>query len=104
MTRRSRALVVFVAAVLVVVACGVSFAQAADRATDVCGPSKGWGPVKTDSQSSSASSVLDLAATPVGFVKWTVPQMLSFTPPDRAEGAAADTLAQPRVPRAPPLV
>ncbi|MGH7730046.1 MAG: hypothetical protein ACRENJ_02230, partial [Candidatus Eiseniibacteriota bacterium] len=65
MTRKSRVLVVLVLATLVVAACGAPLAQAAAVGRDMCGPTTGWGPAKTDAQRAAASLLVDLAAIPV---------------------------------------
>lgn len=102
MSRRSQAIAVFVVALFVVAACGVSFVRSADASTDACGPEKGWGPAKSDTRSSGAL-LLDLAAVPVAFVESAPAVGSCMALPERVDVAAGHGPAQPRAPRAPPL-
>jgi hypothetical protein len=100
MTHRTRAIVVVIATLMVITACGVSFA--ADVATDPCGPGKGWGPAKVDS-SASAKPLLDVPAVPVAFVDVSEPTSRRADVDRAAQAPSRVALVQPRAPRAPPL-
>jgi hypothetical protein len=102
MSRWRRALPLLVVALLVVAACSVSLAQAADAGVHVCDATKGWGPAKSET-GQSASLLLELAAIPIGSIQpipasnaWVgAPQWLAVVV-DRGR-------VQARAPRAPPL-
>lgn len=102
MSRRTHTIGVFVLALLVIAACGVSFADAADVATDLCGPGKGWGPAKVDT-SASAKPILDAPAVPAAFVDVFEPAPRWAGVEDAAPALSRVVLVQPRAPRAPPL-
>jgi multidrug efflux pump subunit AcrA (membrane-fusion protein) len=100
MTRRAQAIAGCLVTLVVIVACGMSFADAAN-VVDPCGPETGWGPAKVD-PSASGKAALDVPAMPVRVVDISEPPL----------GAAVDGPAavparlvrvQPRAPRAPPL-
>lgn len=102
MSQRSRALVAFIVALLVVVACGVSLVHAANVGTDVCSVATGWGPAKTDT-GSSGSLLVDLAPIPVGISGSAAPVLIWDGFPDLVDRVAVDILAEPLAPRAPPV-
>lgn len=102
MVRRTHAIAGLVVALLVITACGVSLAVAADVATDLCGPGKGWGPAKVDSPA-SAKPLLDVPAVSVAFVDVAEPTSRWAAVEGAAEAPTRVTLVQPRAPRAPPL-
>jgi hypothetical protein len=102
MSRRTHAIGVLVVALLVIAACGVSFADAADVATDPCGPGKGWGPTKVDTPA-SAKPILDAPAVPVALVDISEPAPRWAGVEDAAPALSRVVLVQPRAPRAPPL-
>ncbi|MBI4637727.1 MAG: hypothetical protein HY727_15430 [Candidatus Rokubacteria bacterium] len=102
MSRRSHAVPLFVVVLLVVAACGVSFAQAADAGADVCGAAKGWGPAKSETGHAS-TLLLELAAIPVGLVQGAPTITSCVAQPERLEVVVDHGPAQPRAPRAPPL-
>lgn len=101
MGHRAHAIAVFVVALLVVAACGISFADAAVM-TDPCGPGNGWGPAKVDS-SAFAKPLLDVSATPVAFVDVSEPAPRWAGVEDAAPVLSRVALVQPRAPRAPPF-
>lgn len=106
MSRRSRALVLFVVTLVVIAVCGISLASslasAAHHGTHVCDVGNGWGPTKTDS-GSSVPLLLDLAAIPVS-IAGPVAQVPAWAaPPERPDPVVRRVLAEPRVPRAPPI-
>lgn len=102
MTRRTDAIAVFVIMVLVIGACGLSFAAAAEAATDLCGPGKGWGPAEVHT-SASAKPLLDVPALPVAFVDVSEPAPRWAGVEGAAAAPSRVVLVQPRAPRAPPL-
>lgn len=102
MSRRSHAIAVFVVILLVIAACGVSFADAADVATDPCGPGKGWGPAKVET-SASAKPLLDVPAIPVALVDVSQPAPRWAGIDGAAPAPSRVVLVQARAPRAPPL-
>jgi len=103
MTPRGRSFVALVLAMLLVAACGVSFAHAADIGTDVCSATKAWGSARTD-VGSSASQLFDLAAAPLGFVGSNAPVPTWVTTfPEPLDRVTSDVFAEPNAPRAPPI-
>lgn len=102
MSRRTHAITVGLVMLLVVAACGVSFADVADVAMDLCGPGKGWGPVKVDI-SASAKPLVDVPAVPVAFVDVSEPAPRWAGVDGAAPAPSGVVLVQPRAPRAPPL-
>lgn len=103
MSRRAHAIGVFLVALLVVAACGMSFADAADAATHPCGPENGWGPAKADT-SASVKPFLGVPAIPVAFVDVSQPAPRWVGVEDAALAPSRLVLVQPLAPRAPPLV
>lgn len=102
MGRQRHAFPLIVVAFLVVAACGVSFAHAADAGMNVCGAAKGWGPAKSET-GQSGTLLLELAAIPVGFVE-PVPTMISCVAPlERLALLVDHGPARLPAPRAPPL-
>lgn len=102
MTRRAHAISVFLVMLLVIAACAVSFAHAANVAIDSCGSERGWALAKVD-PSGPGKATPDIPAIPVGSVD------LSESPL-RWAGVESPTpaswhlvLVQPLAPRAPPL-
>ncbi|MGH7341216.1 MAG: hypothetical protein ACREKH_12060, partial [Candidatus Rokuibacteriota bacterium] len=85
---------------LVIVACGMYFAEAADVATDRCGPEKGWGPGKVDT-SASAKPLIGVPAIPVAFVDVSEPAPQWAGVQGAAPAPSRLVLDQPRAPRAP---
>ncbi|MGH7342794.1 MAG: hypothetical protein ACREKH_20105 [Candidatus Rokuibacteriota bacterium] len=102
MTRRTHALALFVVALIVVAACGVSGTDAADVAADLCGAGKGWAPAKVDS-STLAKSFPDVPAVPVALVDVSEPALRWGGVEAAAATPSRVVLVQPRAPRAPPL-
>lgn len=101
MARWTRTIVVFVVALLVVAACGVSFADATVT-TDPCGPGKGWAFSQVD-PSSSAKALPEVPIILVGVadVSEAAPRWAAVE--DTVPAPSGIVLAQPRAPRAPPL-
>lgn len=89
-------------AMLVITACGASFADAAEVAADLCGSGKGWGPAKVDTPT-SAKPLLDVPAVPVAFVEGSEPTARWAGVEGAAQAPSRVVLVQPRAPRAPPL-
>lgn len=102
MTRRTHAIAMFLVMLLVGVACAASFAQAADVATDLCEPSKGWGPAKVES-SASAEPPLFVPAIPAASADVSEPASQWAGLEDAAPVSSPVVLVQLRAPRAPPL-
>ena len=102
MTRRIHAVALFTIALIVVAACGVSGADAADVATDLCRPGKGWAPAKVDI-STLAKPFLDVPAVPVALVDVSEPAPRWGGVEDAAPTPSGVVFVQPRAPRAPPL-
>lgn len=103
MSRRTYAIAVLPVMLLVLVACGVSFAHAADITTGRCGAEKGWGPAKVDS-STPAVPLLDAPAVPVAFADVSEPAARWAGIEGATPGPSPLVLVQLRAPRAPPLV
>ena len=102
MSRWRRAFPVFLVALLVVAACSVSLARAADADTHVCDATKSWGPAKSET-GQSGSWLLELAAIPVGSVQ-PAPAICSCPgPPEQLALVIGHGPPQPCAPRAPPL-
>lgn len=89
-------------AVLLITACGVSFADAAAVAADLCGPGKGWGPAKVDTPA-LAQPLVDVPAVPVTFIDLSAPALRRAGVEPGAQASPRVVLVQPRAPRAPPL-
>jgi hypothetical protein len=102
MTRQNRAIAGLLVTLLVVVACGMSFADPRHGAMGPCGLEKGWGPIKIDDRV-SVTPRLDSPAIPLACV--AVPE-----PAPRWTGVESATSAPSRLllvqrltPRGPPL-
>jgi uncharacterized protein YfaP (DUF2135 family) len=102
MSRRIHAIAAFLVMLFVVAACGASLAHAAEAATDVCGPAKGWAATKGDS-STSAKPDVAVSATPVASLDVSEPAPRWAGVEDAAPASARVVLVQPRASRAPPL-
>ena len=102
MSRRTHAIGVFLVTLLVIAVCGVSFADAADVATDCCAPEKVWGPAKADTLA-YAKPLLGVPAIPVAFVDISQPAARWAGIEGTATAPSRLVLVQPRAPRAPPL-
>ncbi|MBI1734532.1 MAG: hypothetical protein HYR51_05095 [Candidatus Rokubacteria bacterium] len=89
-------------ALLVVAACGVSFADAADAAMDSCGPGKGWALAKVDAPA-SVKPLLDVPAIPVAFVDVSGPAPRWAGVEGGTPALSRVVFVQPRAARAPPL-
>ncbi|HEU4367848.1 MAG TPA: hypothetical protein VFV05_06395 [Methylomirabilota bacterium] len=102
MSRWHRAFPVLVVALLVVAACSVCLAQAADAGVHLCDAAKGWGPAKSET-GQSTSLLLELAAMPGGSIRLAPALSAWADPPDWLALVVDRRPAQPRASRAPPL-
>lgn len=102
MTSRTHVIAVFFVMLLMVVACGVSFADAAGVAADRCGSETGWGPAKVD-PSASVKPFLDVPAIPVTFVDVSEPAPRWAGVEGATPAPSRVVVVQSRAPRAPPL-
>lgn len=103
MTRRAHAIVILLVALLVVAACGLSFAAAANASMSPCGPEKGWATVTID-HSPSGKPAPDVPAVQVGSVDVSEPRVRWAGVDVPASASSRPVLVRPLAPRAPPLV